>query len=63
MTAREICEYIAFLDYNEYHAFLNMCYGIYGQTVFKQIYKRPRYIRHKMYVIAFDMIMAGEYYG
>lgn len=63
MTAREICEYIAFLDYNDYHCFLNICYGMYGQTVFKSIAQTAKYMRHKMYVIAFDMILGGEYYG
>lgn len=63
MTVREICEYIALLDYHDYHCFLNICYGIHGQTAFKSIAKTSKYMRHKMYVIAFDMIMRGEYYG
>lgn len=63
LTVRDICEYIACLDYIDYHLFFNICYGMYGQTVFKNIAKSAKYMRHKMYVISFDMILGGDYYG
>lgn len=63
MTVRDICEYIAFIDYDEYHRLLNTCYGMWCQIGFKKVAAQSRVIRHKMYTIAFDMIMRGEYYG
>lgn len=61
MNVREIAEYIALIDYHDYHAFLNCCYGMYGQSSFKNVRTRKRARRHIMYVIAFDMIMRGDF--
>lgn len=61
MNVREIAEYIAFIDYHDYHAFLNGGYGMFSTGGFCNVVSNNRRMRHKMYAIAFDMIMRGEY--
>lgn len=63
MTAREICEYIAFIDYHDYHAFLNGGYGMISTRGVVNVIKNNRRMRHIMYVIAFNMILGGDYFG
>lgn len=60
MNVREIAEYIAAIDYHDYHAFLNGGYGLFSTRAVVNIVKNNRRMRHKMYVIAFDMILEGR---
>lgn len=57
MTARELCEYIAHLDYWYYHDLLNNPH----KMSFINVSYHQRNLRHIMYLISFDMIMKGDY--
>lgn len=60
-TAKDICKYIAVCDYFDYHVHLNTWYGITPTLCFKNLARWQRVMRHKMYTIAFEMILRGDY--
>lgn len=60
MTVRDICEYIAICDYFDFRVFFSS-FGMSATPNVGYLVRQQRNIKHRMYVLAFDMIMRGEY--
>ena len=58
MNVREICLYIEVWDNIDYRMFL---YETFGDKAKRLMMSKQRHRRHRMYTLAIEMIMKGEY--